>query len=143
MLKIATIEDYSIILKLISNFYSTLPTSALFNKDKIEGIIKSFLVAPKEEKVVLLHGEVGLLAAMIQPFHFGIDPIATELAWWVEPEARKNNVGKELVEAFEFWAKKLNCTYIAMSCYADVDLGKFYQSLGYALHEKTYIKENK
>ena len=141
MLKIATEEDFDLVFKHCKAFSSTLKQKDLVTDEKLKALITEFLTSPKEQKIILLHGEEGMLAAFITPFLLGTEPTATELAWWVIPEARKKNIGKELIDAYEFWAKKLDCKCIVLSCYADNDLGKFYEKLGYVLHEKTYYKE--
>lgn len=113
----------------------------MVDEEKVKKIIAKWLVAPTDEKICLLHGKDGMLAGFIAPFLLGQASIATEITWWVKPSARKKNVGAELVNAFEYWAKKLGCVYVTMSCYADNDIGDFYKSIGYELHEKAYIKE--
>lgn len=140
-MKIATLSDSDLVFKFVKNFYTTISLVDLVEEEKIKQIIHNFLSSSPNERIVLLNGTEGMLAGFVQPFLFGSAPIATEIAWWVEPEARMKSVGKELVEAFEFWAKKLNCKYVTMACYADNDIGKFYEKIGYKLHEKTYFKE--
>lgn len=123
------------------DFCAVIKQANMVKEDTVNHIIQSYLTAPKEEKICLLHGEEGMLAGFIAPYALGSMPVATEIVWWVTPSARKKNVGRELVEAFEFWANQLNCKYVTMSCYADNDVGKFYENCGYNLHEKAYIKE--
>lgn len=141
MIKIASLEDFDLVLSHCKAFSDTIKQKEIVEEAKLKLIINSFLTAPKEEKICLLHGEEGMLAAFVEPFLLGVAPIANEIAWWVIPSARKKSVGKDLVEAYEYWAKKLNCKYTTLSCYATNDLGKFYEGIGYVLHEKAYIKE--
>lgn len=143
MIKIATEEDFDLVLKHAKEFSSTLKQKEYVEDDKLELIIRNFLTAPKEEKIILLHGEEGMLAALVTSYVLGFAPVAQEFAWWVIPSARKKNVGKELIAAFEFWAKKLDCKQMVLSCYAENDLGKFYETMGYSLTEKAYYKEIK
>jgi GNAT superfamily N-acetyltransferase len=138
-MKIATPEDFDQVFNFCKNFSSTLNKTV--DEDKIKTVVNDFLSAPNEQKIVLLKDGEGMLAAFVTPMLINNDPIATEVAWWVEPKFRDKNVGKELVEAFEYWAKKLNCKYTSMACFADYDVSKFYESIGYKLHEKSYIKE--
>lgn len=141
MLRIATLDDLDLIVKFTTAFCASIKQADIIDRTTVDKIIMSYLTGNPEEKICLLNGEEGMLAAFIQPFVLGLVPIGVEAVWWVDPDARKKSVGRELVSAFEFWAKKLNCKYTVMSCYADNDVGKFYESVGYGLHEKAYIKE--
>ena len=78
---------------------------------------------------------------MVSPSLYSKDRVALEILWWVEPDARKTGLGKELLEAFEYWAKNIaQCSIIAVSSLDDESLDKFYNKKGYKLTEKTYMK---
>ena len=83
---------------------------------------------------------VGFLLAAISNFHpfLGLTSIATELAWWVEPEHRGH--GKKLLEAFLMWSEEFD--YVVLSGLDD-SLGKLYESYGFTKNEVSYLKRKK
>lgn len=137
MIRIATTEDEELILRHILKFVATTPYKDYVDEEALKNVINIFLNSP--DKIILCHGEVGMLVGMAVPMIIGKGFIATELAWWVEPEARKNGIGLELIQAFEFWSKKIGCSLVSMSALDD-QLGKFYEKNGYALQERAYVK---
>ncbi len=139
MIRIAQPEDKDLVLSMVDKFLETTGYKDLSNRAKIEGMIIQFLEAPKEDKIILLFEDYGFLAAMRTQFLYGLQDTAVELAWWVEPSKRGKKAGTALMEAFEFWGKKLNCT-VATMCSLDDKVGKFYEKSGYKLYERAYIK---
>lgn len=70
-----------------------------------------------------IRGPVGLVAGLCQPHPF--NPalrIATELFWWVNPDARGTSAGGRLFSAFEAWAVEQGADAIAMSLEASTPL---------------------
>lgn len=68
--------------------------------------------------------------------------LATELFWFVDPRFR--GIGKNLVVAFEEFAKERGCKGTIMTHLADSmaeSLSKFYVKNGYSLMECNYFKE--
>lgn len=139
-LKIASPEDFDLVYSMAIKFAKSNELSKYVEEDKLKALVENFLTSPNEEKIILLHGEVGFLAGMIQPILFGSAPQACEIAWWVDPEYRSKGVGKILEEAFLFWAKKLNCKLASMACYEQRTL-KYLESNGWKPYEYAVIKE--
>lgn len=139
-LKIATTEDKELVLNLCMSFINSIWCGKYAHPYSIEGLVDAFLSNTNGDKLVLLNGDKGFLAAQIAPFMFGTEPVANEVAWYVLPEHRESNVGGELLEAFEFWAKKQNCKFITLSC-LDESVARFYESRDYKLLERAYVKE--
>src|SRR5688572_6291922 len=139
-LRIANIQDFDLVFSMAKKFAEASGYSKHMEEDKIKAIITDLLNGPQERKIIILHGEEGLLAGLVAPFTFGTALMATEVAWWVEPDARGKNVGAELMDAFEFWAKKVGCSLVIVSSIDD-KVGKYYEKRGYKLHERAYLKE--
>jgi GNAT superfamily N-acetyltransferase len=77
---------------------------------------------------------------MATPFPFGPYSLATETAWWVEPDKRGSGLGLQLLQAFEYWAKeKAGAAMISMSSLDD-KVGEMYTKQGYKLYERAYMK---
>lgn len=141
MLKLASLEDIDLVMSMAMKFAESTDLGKYADRASIEALTRQFLSSPPEERIIILHGEAGFIAGLVQPFMLGTVKLATELAWWVEPAYRKKKVGKELVEAFEFWAVNIaRAKLISLACYDD-EVGKFYEKNGYRLFERAYMKE--
>lgn len=143
MLKVATREDFDAIYEMCKKFVTTTVYKDYFTEEAMRPFAETFVNSPITERVGLVayHEDkpIGMLGGLINNFVYGNAKMAVEVAWWVEPEFRKSGVGKELIEAFEFWAKKNGCKFITMSFLEDKP-SKFYEDIGYAFAEKSYIK---
>lgn len=138
-LRIGTLEDLEVIKTYSYNFLSTI--SYPYDKDTIESLIKDIVLGDPLKHICIL-SDKGMIAGVANPFIFDRNiNMATEVAWWIEPEARFNGLGQELLGAFEYWAKeKANCKLITMVSLTD-ELAKFYEKNGYKLFERAYMKE--
>lgn len=140
-MKIATEEDKQEILEMAMKFMAVSGYQDYADEDVIATLINNFLTGKQNEMIILLQPGVGFLAGMSSPFVFGQHLIASEVAWWIEPDRRKEGTGAELVEAFEYWAKNVaGCTMITLTSLDD-SVGKFYEKKGYKLYERAYMKE--
>lgn len=141
MLRIATYEDLPIVSRMAESFISNSPYRGHFDMGMVDGVLSKLITAEDpRDGVVLLHGDQGMLAGMASPFIYGPHYMATELGWWVEPEARKTGIGKELILAFEEWARRVGCTLITMISLDD-RVSEYYEKNNYQLTERAYMKE--
>lgn len=115
---------------------------ALFlDEGRVMRVVKDFLSKSPTEGVVLLDTEGrGMIAGIKSPCLFNEGLVATELAWWVDEEHRESGIGKELLDSFEYWAKRIGCDFVTMVSLDD-NLGKFYEDEGYKLYERAYMKK--
>jgi len=104
---------------------------------KLQSVVFDCIVS--KDKIIFI-SEHGMLVGMLSEFIYGDCLIATELAWWVDPEYRGTSEGKELLTSFEGWAKDKGCKYITMIS-LDEGLGKYYEKCGYLLTERSYMRE--
>lgn len=89
-------------------------------------------------------GIVGIIAGIFFPTFWDQSKItATEMWWWVDPQARGSKVGIELMNALESWARDNGAFRLSMMMIAGVAPGieKLYRRQGYRLHEQTFLKE--
>jgi GNAT superfamily N-acetyltransferase len=86
----------------------------------------------------------GVLLGTIQEQLFNRERTAFEIVWWVSPEHRNLRASVKLFEAFEYWAKKLNCKYIqtgaAQNTESTTAVEKFYDKKKYKKVESNFIK---
>lgn len=140
MIRKATKEDIDVLVEMGIKFAEASPYKDYYTKDKIKAIAEisakdwvGFVAFIDEDKR-------GMLVGYDSEFLLGKVRVATEIAWWVNPEDRKTSVGKELLQAFEDWAKDRGCITITMISIDDT-LGSYYEKRGYKLTERTYMKE--
>lgn len=106
--------------------------AALFTQ-LVEGPTSVVLVADEAGLVV------GVIACVLQPHHFSGQRTASEVIWWVEPEAR--GAGLRLKRAAERWAAECGAVQIQMSApatLAGARVGRLYQRRGYRPVETIY-----
>lgn len=139
-MKIATLEDLPEIADMSMEFMASTGYTEFSDRDTIEKLIYNLITGEQNEKIILFKSGVGFLAGCATLFPFGQHLLATEIAWWVNPNSRGKKTGAEFLEAFEYWAKeKAGCTMINMACLDD-KLMKFYETKGYKLYERAYMK---
>lgn len=140
-MKVADLEDLPEIVDMSMKFLNTTGYKPHVDKEIVRDLVSSLIVGLKTEKIIIFESGVGFLAGCVTPFLFGPHLLATEIGWWVEPEARGKGAGKEFLAAFEYWAKeKAGCTLISMVSLDD-EIGKAYEKQGYKLYERAYMKE--
>lgn len=140
MLRIATDKDFELIKSMVLQFAYETEYKDYVDPVKLGAVIEDMLEGDPSKKIIILHGDVGIIAGVINPIMLGTALMSTEVIWWVEPEHRNNAVGVELLEAYENWAKSCGCKLTTMVCLDD-SVGKLYEKLGYTLRERTYLKE--
>lgn len=144
-LRVATEEDFEVVKNLVLKFIYSTKYKDLCSEETINSNLIKFL-SPSTDRLVLLYGDIGLLMAIKTPFPMGDFSTANEVLWWVNPEERNKHVGEELMNAFEYWAKMVDCKFISMTKFVsntplDKKLDKFYTKKGYVMYERTYVKE--
>lgn len=87
---------------------------------------------------------IGMLVAVIAPVWYAPScKVATELAWWVEPEYRNRTTAIRLIQVFERWAKDEGAMMCSMSNLEINDGGRVLSMLdrmGYRLTEQSHTK---
>jgi RimJ/RimL family protein N-acetyltransferase len=140
MLKIATKEDEELVRSMAYKFVANSPYKEHHHKDAIDDMIHMVLTEDQRKFICLLHGTDGMIVGMANYFPYGDFKMATEFAWWVEEDKRSTGVGKELIDAFEYWAKEIaGCRGITMVSLDDT-LGNYYTTRDYVLTERSYLK---
>lgn len=137
---VATMEDWQDVKDMVMKFVSKTDYAKMAEEHVLNDLVTRYLENPSNAQVCIIEPSKGFLAGMVTPFPFSTDFLATELAWWVEPEARQEGLGTKLLEAFEYWAReKAGCRLISMSSLDD-KVGEMYEKQGYKLYERAYMK---
>ena len=137
MVRIATGSDWQIANKLAMKFCSEA-YGKWVDQTIVTDLVESLIF--DEDKVMFLYKEDGFLAGILNRFILGNKIMAVELGWYVNPDSRGKKIGKDLINAFEDWAKEKNADLITMVS-IDNDVGNYYEKNGYKLYERTYMKE--
>lgn len=140
-MKIATIDDVDDVLEMGMKFLKKTGYTKYSDEQNIRNLIETVVTGRQDQMIILLEPGVGFIAGQVTPFVFGPHYIASEIAWWINEEHRKDGAGAELLEAFEYWAKNVaGCTMITLTS-LDPKVGKIYEKKGYKLYERAYMKE--
>lgn len=104
---------------------------------------KGFIVAAKDDDKF-----VGFMAACELQAHymFSNNKVAQAIVWWVHKDYRSKDIGKNLQEIVDTWAKDRGLKYLIGGHYEDENasaLKKMYKKNGYKLMEYSYLKEIK
>lgn len=138
MLRIATLDDVDAIEKMAAMFVQATGYSKYAHGKDITNLIVHLIT--DKDSIVLVYEEDGMIAGTLGKFPFGPYIVASEIAWWVNPNKRKSTLGTELLDAFEYWAKTIGADMIHMVSLDD-SVGKVYEKKGYTLFERAYMKE--
>lgn len=153
-LRLAEETDRSAFVEAVRKGFSEGPyrTKHTYSPERVSGIFSHLLSIGKSAGLILLAEDdeskevIGLFVAMVSFTSAGLEPTATELLWWVDPKARKTRLSITLVNAFEFWAKRVGVTKLILGSMENehaAAIHKFYTKRGYELTERTYYKELK
>jgi GNAT superfamily N-acetyltransferase len=144
-LKLGTLEDLPDILRMAREFHKSSPFGDLpFEDDKVTRVVTE-LLGPRSGGVIILEeNNRALLAAAITEPIFSSKKLATEVMWWVDSDIRGTAIGRELLDAYEYWAQIQGCELSQMVCLETQErdlLDRYYKRRGYRPVEYTYVKE--
>lgn len=138
-MKIAEIEDLDTILAMGKKFIAATGYKDFADEAYIKDLIEHYIKSSRDTSIIILD-DFGFIAGTVSVFPFGPGKIASETAWWIDPDSRGENRGVKLMEAFEYWAKNIaQCDFISMTS-LDKDVEKIYKKKGYKLYERAYMK---
>lgn len=138
----ATERDVPRIIEMGRAFLQASPYVAVLreNPAQIETFTRWLLTNPEGLLLVLEDrgGAVaGMFGALLAPHYFSGDMMATEVVWWVEPDAR--GAGKLLLAAAEQHAQAHGAIALQMIA-PDPRVGTLYERAGYRFVESAYQK---
>lgn len=138
MIREATEADSARLVEMGLHFVASTPYRDLIviDSEKLTGTILGLLANPAA--VILVSGNnplTGMLGLMVFDHPFSGERTASEVVWWVEPDARGD--GLRLLKAGEDWAKAAGASKINMVAPND-RIESLYARLGYRQVETTY-----
>ena len=135
---LASVSDVPHLLKLAQKFHAMSSwRDRPFNRDSMR---ETFINIIRNPNAILLYNGTGMIAGFLSPIYFGGGIVAQELFWFAE----KN--GRELIDAFEDWAKESGADGVLMVNLAlddrtDRVMDAMYRRRGYTLRERHYWKD--
>ena len=148
-LRLPTKDDVGAVLVMLIAFHENSPYKHIPLKvDRLIDMVHKVIESDGTKNVIIMYTSddvpVGLLVGQAAPFALTGALIASELSWWVDPQHRGGPAAKELLEAYEYWAKQVGCKYIqtvALNNESLPVLTRFYERKGYAKLETCFMKE--
>lgn len=149
MIRLATIEDKESFLRMGRSFYEASPYSKFeLSEQKLLDIFNNSVYNKLSYLLLMLvdkeNQPKGMILGVISSSFFSEEKVATELAWWVDPDYRSKD-SLELVNAFVYWAKEVqNCKAVSLALLDSVSnpkITKYYERLGFHKVEEAYLKE--
>jgi len=110
--------------------------------EALEAFIRDLAAGESSEVLVVDDGAgdlVGLSVLILVSNPFGGPPWAEEVAYWLEPRARRGTAAYKLLGAAEDWARRKGASVLKMVAPAGSQIGKLYEHRGYQPLETTYI----
>jgi hypothetical protein len=112
------------------------------------GHVRSLLVraisSPDATVILAEYGPdkfAGILIGFTTTSFFNASLMAMEPAFFVKPEYGHTRLGKDLIGAYEYWAKLKGCSTVTIGHLNNGPTSKSWQRRGYTLTEQFYTKE--
>jgi GNAT superfamily N-acetyltransferase len=140
MVRPATLADVPRVVEMAEHFGASDLYSSLLRVDPAR--IGAFVVGllDREDGVLLVYERdgvvVGMVALIAFAHHWTGEQVASELVWWVEPEAR-GRAGLVLLKAAEQWARAHGCAVVQMIA-PSPEVARFYAAVGYTEVERGF-----
>lgn len=142
MIRDATKDDVAAMVALLLEFHGALAPGFAPDEEHLGKTVFGLVWSFNGFARVIDDGRlVGLLIGQAAQSPWGRFRVATELAWWVTPDARPCREAVALIRQFEAWARGQGCRYCALSSGGDANVERLYARLGYGRPEPTFSKE--
>lgn len=143
-LKLATIGDLPEVVALVEAAQSELLYKLPFSPERVSQVLQEVL---KQGVIICLVTDtkiVGVFIALKTLTAISLEPIASELLWYVHVDYRNSRGALEMLAAFEYWAEhvvKVKLITIGnMQNNSASRTHRMYLRRGYELSEQTYFK---
>ena len=142
MIRAATIEDVDRIVEMGVRFVAQTDYHQVFepSPEKIASTVENLL---KSDNAAIFvsgngHGVNGMIIVVVFEHPWTGQTTASEMVWWVEPEAR-GVTGIKLLRTAEKWAAESGATQMQMVA-PNVGVGDIYMRMGYAPIEMSFYR---
>jgi GNAT superfamily N-acetyltransferase len=145
-IRVATKDDLPDLLSLCRSFYnsSEWARDTAFEEDAAFPNLWGLVVGPQSTIIVIEDAGkvVGACAVQIAPMPWTFDLVATEVFWYVLPEARRTPASLELFVAAETWARDHGAKVMLMGALvtSPPKVRMMYENAGYRESQTAFIK---
>lgn len=138
-IRAATPNDLDAIVAMGERFIETeYPGAIRFDPERLVSLACSLMAGAGAVLIAeAADGLVGMMALTTYQHPMNGDTIATEIVWWMEPEARGGRAALQLFAAGEAWARTQGATKFQMIAPSD-KVGRFYERIGFERIEVHY-----
>lgn len=146
-LRLATEEDIDDLLLLCQSLCLQSPVykHQPFDATHTRHLLHTSLANPRTSVILVgTHGDdryAGFLVGVSTQSLFNPTYMAMEPAWYVKPEYASTRMGKDLLEAFEVWARRVGCSYVRVGKVYTGETPPNWLRRGYRITEIEYMKE--
>lgn len=145
MIRDATPADIAALMALGEGFHAAHGyEGADVDWDRMPGLLR-YLIDDPDGLVLVLERDGAIVGALIGMAHrplFGRRRQASELGFWIAPDARGAETLR-MIPRFEAWARDRDCAVITLSGFCDEraeKIARAYGRYGFAARETTYSK---
>lgn len=140
MIRAATIGDIPRIVEMGGRFIEGVyPAAITFNADTLAVLTEQLILGAGAVFVAETDAVVGVIALLTVTQPMSGEIVATELVWWMDPEARGGRAALELLKTAEDWARSQGATRLQMIAPSD-KVALFYEKLGFQRVEVAYMR---
>lgn len=142
MIRQAISSDKAAVLMMARSFHSAAELPFAFSAATASILFDACLC--DDDRLCLIYerdgAPVGMLAAYAANHMLAPVKIASEIAWWIEPQHRGRSA-VAMLTAYEQWARQRGCALIHMvGLGADPVTAKLYERQGYLAAERHFMK---
>lgn len=137
----ANVQDRFALVRMGRAFFEAGGLPGQYDPAYAEAVILKAIAAMDRCALVLdIEGERrGALLAVAGPH--GLLPMtaATELVWWIDPQARSPRAARAMLEAYEAWAARMDAEIVGLAA-LDARVAALYRRRGYRPAETHWMK---
>lgn len=139
MIREATLDDVSQLLEMGKHFLAQTAYGHRLGTNVEQMAKTAVALIDQDNGVVFVVAQgtalLGMIGVLRFQHHLSGEPVAAEVFWWVEPEAR--GVGVRLMKRAEAWAKAHGAVRFQMVS-PEPKVGQLYERMGYQAIEVAY-----
>lgn len=146
-LRYATLKDVDSILDMARELMKEGPYPDEFDEKYIRKIIEQFIITDNSKQILVVSVDEDRVVGVLAAYHFRplFTPkrMAVEPLMYLHPDYRTSKRGAELLDAFEYWAKRAGARSVQLGRLVATDprIQALYKRRGYKVTEEVYFKE--
>ncbi|TYB83974.1 GNAT family N-acetyltransferase [Oceaniovalibus sp. ACAM 378] len=141
MIRRAVAGDILAMVRMAGDFIASADLAIPFDPDYLTASLRAHLAATDRLALVLDRNGAarGMLCAAASRSPLAPVAVATELAFWIDPDCR-GRAALELLHQYIAWARDLGCSHASMMALPGRSLERLYGAAGFLPAEMTYSK---